>query len=147
MADALEIQDDELRRFVRFLDDEVGRGKWGLILTADHGMQRDPEETGAFLIDIERLSAAVEGAFGGTEARPLIRKARPTQMWLDEGLLERNGYTVAQVAGFIEDLTQADVAGVAGARPGEEGDPAFQAVFPTSLFETLPCLTGVRDPA
>ncbi|HEX7248505.1 MAG TPA: alkaline phosphatase family protein [Actinomycetota bacterium] len=145
MADALEIQDDELRRFVRFLDDEVGRGKWGLILTADHGMQRDPDATGAFLIDIERLSAAVEGAFGGTEARPVIRKARPTQMWLDEGLLERNGYTVAQVAGFIGGLTQADVAGVTGAQPGEESDPAFQAVFPTSLFETLPCLADVRD--
>ena len=147
MADAIEIQDDELRRFVRFLDDEVGRGEWGLILTADHGMQRDPASTGAFLIDIERLSAAVEAAFGGTEARPVILKARPTQMWLDDGLLERNGYTVAQVAGFIEGLTQRDVAGVEGPQPGEESDPAFQAVFPTPLFETLPCLAGVRDSA
>jgi Type I phosphodiesterase / nucleotide pyrophosphatase len=147
MADALRVQDDELRRFVRFLNDEVGRGGWALILTADHGMQRDPAATGAFLIDIERLSAAVESAFGGTEARPVILKARPTQMWLDEGLLERNGHTVAQVAGFIEGLTQREVAGVTGPQPGEEADPVFQAVVPTSVFETLPCLEDVRDPA
>ena len=146
MADALTVQDDELRRFVRFLNDEVGRREWALILTADHGMQRDPAATGAFLIDIERLSAAVESAFGGTDARPVILKARPTQMWLDDGLLERNGYTVAQVAGFIEGLTQRDVAGVTGPQPGEEGDPVFQAVFPTSVFETLPCLEQMHDP-
>ena len=66
MTDGLEIQDAELRRFVRFLNDEVGRGEWAMILTADHGMQRDPAAIGAFLIDIERLSAAVEDAFGGT---------------------------------------------------------------------------------
>jgi arylsulfatase A-like enzyme len=140
MADAIEIQDDELRRFVRFLNDEVGRGEWAMILTADHGMQRDPAVTGAFLIDIDRLSAAVEAAFGGTEGRPVIVKARPTQMWLDTKLLERAGYTVEQVAEFIQGLTPTDVAGASGTQPGEAGDRVFQAVFPTSTIEQLPCL-------
>jgi hypothetical protein len=36
---------------------------------------------------------------------------------------------------------------VTGPQPGEEADPVFQAVFPTSVFETLPCLEDVRDPA
>ncbi len=111
-----------------------------MILTADHGMQRDPTAIGAFLIDIERLSAAVESAFGGTQARPVILKARPTQMWLDEKLLEREGYTVEQVAEFIQGLTQADLATTAGTQPGEADDQAFQAVFPTSTIEQLPCL-------
>jgi hypothetical protein len=140
MTDALEVQDDELRRFVRFLNDEVGRGEWAMILTADHGMQRDPAATGAFLIDIERLSAAVEEAFGGTEFRPVIMKARPTQMWLDAKLLRRGGYTVEQVAEFIQGLTQSEVAGATGTQPGEADDPVFQAVFPSSTIETLPCL-------
>jgi hypothetical protein len=140
MTDGLEIQDGELRRFVRFLDRQVGRGEWALILTADHGMQRDPLATGAFLIDIERLTAAVESAFGGTEARPVILKARPTQMWLDEKLLEREGYTVEQVAEFIADLRQRDVATDAGPRAGEAGARAFQAVFPTETIERLDCL-------
>jgi hypothetical protein len=140
MTDGLEIQDGELRRFVQFLDRQVGRGEWALILTADHGMQRDPLATGAFLIDIERLAAAVESAFGGTEARPVILKARPTQMWLDEKLLEREGYTVEQVAEFIADLRQRDVATDAGPRAGEAGARAFQAVFPTETIERLDCL-------
>jgi hypothetical protein len=140
MTDGLEIQDGELRRFVQFLDRQVGRGEWALILTADHGMQRDPLATGAFLIDIERLTAAVESAFGGTEARPVILKARPTQMWLDEKLLEREGYTVEQVAEFIADLRQRDVATDAGPRAGEAGARAFQAVFPTETIERLDCL-------
>ena len=140
LSDALEIQDAELRRFVRFLNDEVGRGEWAMILTADHGMQRDPAAIGAFLIDIERLSAAVESAFGGTDFRPVILKARPTQMWLDEKLLEREGYTVEQVAEFIQGLTQSEVAAATGTQPGEADAPAFQAVFPTSTIERLPCL-------
>lgn len=140
MTDGLEIQDAELRRFARFLDQEVGRGEWAMILTADHGMQRDPTAVGAFLIDIERLAAAVEGAFGGTAAHPVILKARPTQMWLDQKLLERGGYTVEQVAEFIQGLTQSDVATSAGTRAGEADEPAFQAVFPTSTIPALPCL-------
>ena len=111
-----------------------------MILTADHGMQRDPAAVGAFLIDIERLAAAVEGAFGGTSAHPVILKARPTQMWLDEKLLTRGGYTVEQVAEFIQGLTQSDVATSAGTRAGEADEPAFQAVFPTSTIPALPCL-------
>ncbi len=141
MADAIAIQDDELRRFVQFLNDVVGRGEWAMILTADHGMQRDPAATGAFLIDIERLSAAVEGAFGGTQARPVILKTRPTQMWLDMKLLEGQGYTVEQVAEFIAGLTQNDVAGVAGTQTGEADDAVFQAVFPSSTIEQLPCIS------
>lgn len=141
LADAIAIQDDELRRFVQFLNDVVGRGEWAMILTADHGMQRDPAATGAFLIDIERLSAAVEGAFGGTQARPVILKTRPTQMWLDMKLLEGQGYTVEQVAGFIAGLTQNDVAGVAGTQTGEADDAVFQAVFPSSTIEQLPCIS------
>jgi hypothetical protein len=147
LSDALEIQDDELKRFVRFLDAEVGHGEWTLILTADHGMQRDPSNNGAFLIDIDRLTAAVESAFGGTPAKPVILKARPTQMWLDVRLLRRNGHTVDDVAAFIRGLTQADVATDAGPRPGEAGARAFQAVFPTETIGSLPCLPKeVREP-
>ena len=147
MTDAIEIQDEELQRFVRFLNDEVGRGEWAMILTADHGMQRDPAVTGAFLIDIERLSEAVEGAFGGTELHPVILKARPTQMWLDTKLLERRGYTVEQVTDFIQGLTQEEVAGATGVQSGEAGDQVFQAVFPTSTIAQMPCLPDAMGAA
>ena len=140
MTDGLEIQDAELQQFVGFLNDRVGRGEWVLMLTADHGTQRDPALTGAFLADIDRLSATVEAAFGGTESRPVILKARPTQLWLDMKLLRREGYTVEQVAEFIQGLDQADLAGSSGVQPGNAGRRVFDAVFPTSTIEDLPCL-------
>jgi len=140
ITDAIAIQDQELRRFVRFLNEEVGRREWSMILTADHGMQRDPAVTGAFLIDIDRLSAAVEAEFGGTAANPVILQTRPTQMWLNSKLLERKGYTVEQVSEFMQGLTQAETAGVNGTQTGEADDEVFQAVFPTSTLDTLPCV-------
>ncbi|MGH2591148.1 MAG: alkaline phosphatase family protein, partial [Actinomycetota bacterium] len=42
MSDAVETQDDALERFVGFLDENVGQGEWVMVLTADHGTQRDP---------------------------------------------------------------------------------------------------------
>ena len=147
LSDALEIQDADLRRFVDFLNREVGRGEWVLMLTADHGMQRDPAVNGAFPIDIDRLVAAVETAFGGNEFRPVILKARPTQMWLDEAKLEREGHSVEQVAAFVQRLTQADTAGPSGVQPGKGDARVFDAVFPTPVIERLSCLPeSVRAP-
>jgi hypothetical protein len=139
MTDALEVQDEELRRFVAFLNQEVGRGDWAMILTADHGMQRDPAVTGAYLADIDSLVAAVEAEFGGTAQRPVIQKARPTQLWLDVPLLRRYDHSVEQVADFIAGLTQAELISGASAAPAT-ARPAFQAVFPTSTIERMPCL-------
>jgi predicted AlkP superfamily pyrophosphatase or phosphodiesterase len=39
-------QDAELPQIVELLDDEVGRGEWVLIPTADHGSQPDPVAVG-----------------------------------------------------------------------------------------------------
>ncbi|MET0799958.1 MAG: alkaline phosphatase family protein [Actinomycetota bacterium] len=140
LAQALRIQDADLPTFVDFLDEQVGRGEWVLMLTADHGMQRDPAVNGAFPIDIDRMVAAVERAFDGTEFRPVILKARPTQIWLDETKLRHEGFTVAQVAAFVQRLTQAETAGPSGVQPGKQGTPVFDAVFPRSVIERLPCL-------
>lgn len=147
LTDALEIQDADLQGFVDFLNREVGRGEWVLMLTADHGMQRDPAVNGAFPIDIDRLVGAVETAFGGTEYRPVILKARPTQLWLDEAKLRRGGYSVEQVSAFVQRLTHADTAGSRGIQPGEGNLRVFDAVFPTSVIEQLPCIPeSVRAP-
>jgi hypothetical protein len=140
LAQALRIQDADLPRFVDFLDEQIGRGEWVLMLTADHGMQRDPAVNGAFPIDIDRVVAAVEKAFDGTEFRPVILKARPTQIWLDEEKLRHEDHTVAQVAAFVQRLTQAETAGPSGVQPGKQGARVFDAVVPRSVIERLPCL-------
>jgi hypothetical protein len=142
MLDALRVQDEELRRLVAFLDREVGRGAWALVLTADHGANRDPAVTGAFQIDINELQRRVDAAFDDGDSVPLVQDARPTQMWLDPRELADAGATPAEVAAFLSSLTKGDVpaANERPVPPGEAGAPAFAAAFPSSILSRLPCL-------
>ncbi len=48
MDDAVRAQDQALQRFVAFLNQHVGKGKWAMVLTADHGAMPDPAVSGAF---------------------------------------------------------------------------------------------------
>ncbi|HXF35752.1 MAG TPA: alkaline phosphatase family protein [Actinomycetota bacterium] len=142
MLDALRVQDEELRRLVSFLDRQVGRGAWAMVVTADHGANRDPAVTGAFQIDIHELERRVEAAFDDGDAVPLVQDARPTQMWLDRGELADAGATPQDVAAFLSSLTKGEVA-TAKERPvplGVADEPAFAAAFPSSILSTLPCL-------
>jgi hypothetical protein len=141
LSDALKVQDDNLKSFVRFLNEQVGRGKWVMMLTADHGMQRDPKATGAYPIDIDDLEAAVNGTFGDH----VLIKARPTQMWLNEEELAANGFTLDEVSAFLGSLTEADTVGAIQPAPGHEDDRVFDAVFPATLLRDLPCLPDAAD--
>ena len=42
MRDAVVAQDLALKRFVPFLNQQVGKGNWAMVLTADHGAMPDP---------------------------------------------------------------------------------------------------------
>ena len=139
LDDALRVQDRNLRAFVRFLNHQVGKRQWALILTADHGMQRDPAESGAFTIDINRLTSAIDRTFGGPGGEPVVERTRPTQIWLDTDRLEANGYTLSQVSTFVMDLTQAQTA-PHGVRAPAPQAPVFEAVFPSSVFDQMACL-------
>lgn len=143
LSDALKIQDADLRNFIAFLNQQVGHGNWVLELTADHGMQRDPAITGAFTIDADKLTEAVDAAFPSSHGKRAVLRTRPTQIWLNRGVLESEGYTPKQVAAFIAGLTQQEVAGAEEPIP----DPnalAFDTVFPSSLFPQMPCLPQAK---
>ncbi len=50
MRDAVVAQDLALKRFVAFLNKQVGKGNWAMVLTADHGAMPDPAVSGGFQI-------------------------------------------------------------------------------------------------
>jgi hypothetical protein len=139
LSDALKTQDADLRSFIGYLNHRVGHGNWVLELTADHGMQRNPADTGAFTINADKLTAAVDAAFQGPDGKAVILRTRPTQIWLNRSVLEANGHSTAQVASFMEGLTQAQVASPDAAVP-DPNAPAFDAVFPSTLLSRMPCL-------
>ena len=146
MEDAVATQDGALERLVGFLDAEVGEGEWVMALTADHGTQRDPATSGAFMIDINKIDAGLAAAFDDDgDGVPLVQKVRPTEIWFDPAELDDNGVTLAQVSQWLLGLTQQDTYKNQNLpRPGHEGDMVFAAALPSSILSRLPCLPEAR---
>lgn len=141
MEDALAIQDEYLKVLIDFLDRQVGEGEWVLGVTSDHGHTLSPDETGAFRISLRSMEADLAATFGeGT-----IERIRPSNIYVDVARLERNGFTLNQVAQFLNGYTKAQAARDGTTVPaGEPGDRVFAAVFPSSILGTLPCLPEAR---
>jgi hypothetical protein len=144
MKQTLSVQDDALKQLVNFLNQQVGKGKWVMMLTADHGTQRDPSVTGAYLPGVDEITAALNAKFG-TANDPVVDELRPTEVWLNHDVLAQGGYTVADVAMYMNSLTKADVPAPSTTIPaGHGGDPAFLSVFPSAVMSQLPCLPEAR---
>ena len=143
LSDTLKVQDANLAALTDFMDRQVGEGQWALILTADHGMQRDPTTSGAFVLDIDAIAAQIEEAFGQGPGGPVIEKLRPTEVWFNEGSLEASGFSLDQVAGFVMNLTQEQTAGSSEESepvPGHSQDKVFAAAFPSNAMDEMRCI-------
>jgi hypothetical protein len=146
MSDTVATQDAALERFVGFLDETVGEGRWVMALVADHGTQRDPDTSGAFMIDIKKLADGLAEVFDDDEdGVELVQRVRPTQVWLDPDELADNGFTLEQVSRWFLELTQAETyKGQRVPEPGREDETVFAAALPSSILSELPCLPEAR---
>ncbi|MEX2274846.1 MAG: alkaline phosphatase family protein [Actinomycetota bacterium] len=146
MGETLRIQDEDLQHLVPFLDRTVGRGRWVMVLTADHGHQFDPADTGAFEIDIDAVRLHIDEQFDDGDARPLVAWMRPTQVWLDPQELGDAGATLDDVAAYAAGLTRAQTAKKDTVVASEEADDrVFAAAFPSAMLQELPCKTEERS--
>jgi hypothetical protein len=120
-----------------------------MLLTADHGTQRDPETSGAFMIDINKLRSGLAAVFDDDgDDVTLVQEVRPTEVWLDIEELADNGFTLEQVSRWFLSLTQADTyKNQHVPEPGHEADTVFAAALPSSILSTLPCLPEARASA
>jgi arylsulfatase A-like enzyme len=137
--------DRELGNLVEFLDDEVGRGEWVVIVTADHGMQPDAEDVGGYGIDPTQAKNDINAEFG-----PITLGVYPTDVFLDHDEMSAAGVSVAEVARFLTDYRLVDntdepTAGVKGAGNLEPSDRLFQLVIPSRMLPTLDCGSGSED--
>jgi arylsulfatase A-like enzyme len=141
MRDTVRVQDRELGRFVRFLDDEVGEGRWVLVLTADHGAQFHPSVSGAFQVTVRELARDLREAFPSSTDRSVFRAVRTSQVFVNEEAMVESGYTFTQIAGFLLDYTKAQGAVDPSEVPeAEREDRVFSAALPIDLIPELPCL-------
>ena len=146
MQDTLRWQDRDLGRFVGFLDREVGRGEWVLVLTADHGAQFDPEVSGAFQVTPGQLEDDLNAAFPSTSDASVFLAVRTSQIYVNEDAMRASGYSFEQIAQFVLEYTkgQGHPDGPDAVALDERDDRVFSAALPIRLLDRLECLPEAR---
>jgi hypothetical protein len=141
MADTLRRQDEDLGRFIGFLDETVGEGRWVLVLTADHGAQFDPEVSGAFQVTPGQLGQDLEAAFPSSTGQSVFQAVRTSQIYVNEPAMRASGYTFEDIAQFVLDYTKEQGAPDPSSVPADQlDDRVFAAAFPIDVLPRLRCL-------
>jgi Type I phosphodiesterase / nucleotide pyrophosphatase len=95
----IEAQDElMLGALIDTLDQEVGRGRYVVAITADHGQTPTPESAGGLRVDRYRLEDDINEALGA----PVVESAHPSELYLDHEVLEREGLSAEDVVRFVE---------------------------------------------
>jgi hypothetical protein len=141
MQDTLRWQDAGLRELIGFLNKQVGRGKWAMVTTADHGAQFDPEVSGAFQVTPGHLQSDLLAAFPSKTDTPVIQLTRNAYIYVNESPMKASGYTLEEISQFILDYTKEQGAANPSTVPAaERNDRVFSAAFPSSILTNLRCL-------
>ena len=130
--------DRQLGRIVDALDAEVGRGMYVVIVTADHGQQPDESAIDGYGIDPNEVERDLDSAFG-----PITDAVWPTEVFLDDEALRREGVSVDDVARWLgdyrlEDNTQ-DLDVIAGRGTFAPSDRLFELAIPARMLPAIEC--------
>jgi hypothetical protein len=93
----LRAQDALLEQIVEALDREIGRGRWVMALTADHGQTPKPETTGGLRVHPDILGRKIDSYFG----RKIVQQVTPSGLFLNPRTLRGSGITPTDVARFV----------------------------------------------
>lgn len=94
--DAVRYSDRVLDTLIGGLNKEVGRGRWAMLVTADHGIQPDAPFVNGYGIDPRQLRTDIEAKFG-----PVVDGVWSTQVFLNDEETKAQGVTAGDVARFI----------------------------------------------
>jgi hypothetical protein len=140
MRDAVATQDEYLPPFIDFLNEEVGEGRWAMVLTADHGSLESTEASGAFQISAEQLHGAIQDRFDrDDDDTPVIEQVKQTEIFMNVEELDEHGATLDDVSRFILGLEQSQLQ-IPGLPVRDPGAKVFQAAFPAEALLAVPCL-------
>lgn len=137
--DALVTTDEMLQVITEGLDDEVGKGRWVLVVTADHGQQPDAEVIDGYGISPREIEADIQAEFGD-----VVRAVWPTEVFLLDDAMEEEGVTVDEIARWLgdyrlEDNTTDEKVLDSGAGVFEPSARLFDMVIPAQMLETVEC--------
>jgi len=90
-----------LKKITHWLDEHIGRGNYTMVVTADHGAHNAYGQRNLYRME---LFNAIEGQFGVDVILNDPNNGKPfdDMIFLDEDLLASGGYTVGQVADYVE---------------------------------------------
>lgn len=103
----LRASDNALGRLEAFLDRTVGKRRWVMVLTADHGQVPGPTEMKVWPIQMQEMAADVAAGFG-LGRKELFPATQPTGFFLDESSMSAAGITPEQIADALLDYQVKD---------------------------------------
>ncbi|MQA98928.1 MAG: hypothetical protein GEU78_01320 [Actinobacteria bacterium] len=121
VGEAIAASDAALRRLVRLLDENVGRGRWSVLVTADHGQQPRPQDTGAWPVAPGPLGGDVNARFDDNDnGRRLVMGTSASGLFIDRREAERLGVSLQDIADWLIMYRRKD-----NLRPGESMPKAW----------------------
>ena len=140
MESTLQHNDRVLGSLVDYLDTNVGKNRWVLALTSDHGSGPDPRSIDSWPISMPQLQVDLSLRFGARVGK-LFQAQRPTGMWFNPKTVRKVGIQMEDVADFLVGYTLGDNV-PDGKRPPRGyrervDERLFAAAFPTSRIEDL----------
>jgi len=106
VGDAMEAQDEELRELTVHLDEQVGAGRWVVMLTSDHGLMPDPERSGGFAIKGQEVLADINAEFDGVDNDvDLAYHLTAYGAYIDEDELARSGVSLEDIGRWLAGYT------------------------------------------
>lgn len=145
MQDSVRLQDRYLKVLVDFLNQQVGRGQWVMVVTADHGAVPNVSVSGALQLSPGAIQSVLESKFDADDdGTPLIDLVSQTGIFVNMDELRQNGFTLDDLAQYITTLTAAQTVGDFPITPAQAGDLVFQAAYPSAIMASLPCLPEAR---
>jgi arylsulfatase A-like enzyme len=141
MEAVVRASDQALADLITILNRDLGRGRWVIVVTADHGVTPKPAISGAYPIIAANLRQDIEATFG-SEDRRVVRDMRPSHIWMNLDRLEEGGFNLRDVARFVARYSKGEnVEDPSTMGPGEADEKVFAAAFPSKALERLPCLS------
>jgi arylsulfatase A-like enzyme len=106
VAAAVRASDDALKRLIRFLDAQVGRRAWMVVVTADHGQTPYPHESGGWAIRGGELGDDLNARFDrNDDDEPLALRVVSAGIYLDPDEVADNDVTTRRMARWIARYT------------------------------------------
>lgn len=136
---SLRESDDQLGRLIHALNKEVGKRRWALVVTADHGQQPDASTVNGYAVLPRELKDDLNERFDGA-----VEAVWPTQVFLNKDVMQRDGFDAGDVARWLyhyrlEDNTSNRHYLDSGAGTFNPTARVFQAAVPSRALAAVDC--------